>query len=165
MSNFTKALKTLEYNKILTLLAECAQTDGGRSLILASVPEDDTVKVKKLLTQTTDAKHMTSVNGAPSFGGIRDICDAVDRAEKGAILTMRELLDIADLLYISSGLVAYSGSKNVSCGSLGEIFDRIFKNPTLEKEIKRIIISEDTISDDATPQLAAIRRNIRNTNN
>ena len=106
---------------------------------------------------------MTSVNGAPSFGGIRDVCDSVDRAEKGASLTLRELLDVADLLYVSAGLIAYSGSKNVSCGTLGEIFDRIFKNPTLEKEIKRVIITEDTISDDATPQLAAIRKNIRNT--
>ncbi|MBP3332988.1 MAG: endonuclease MutS2 [Clostridia bacterium] len=165
MSNFTKALKTLEYNKILSLLAECASTDGGRELILTTVPEADISRVKKLLTQTTDAKNMTSVNGAPSFGGIRDVCDSVDRAEKGASLTLRELLDVADLLYVSAGLIAYSGSKNVSCGTLGEIFDRIFKNPTLEKEIKRVIITEDTISDDATPQLAAIRKNIRNTNN
>ncbi len=165
MSNFKKALKTLEYDKILLMLAECASTEGGRSLILESVPEADVSRVKKLLTQTSDAKHMTSVNGSPSFGGIKDICESVDRAEKGASLTMRELLDIADLLYVSAGLVAYSNTKNVSCGSVGEIFDRIFKNPTLEKEIKRIIISEDTISDDATPQLSAVRRNIRNTNN
>ncbi len=165
MSNFKKALKTLEYDKILAMLAECASTDGGKELILITTPEADASRVKKLLVQTSDAKHMTSVNGAPSFGGIRDICDSVDRAEKGASLTLRELLDIADLLYVSAGLVAYSGTKNVTCGTLGEIFDRIFKNPTLEKEIKRIIISEDTISDDATPQLAAIRRNIRNTNN
>ncbi len=165
MSNFKKALKTLEYDKILSMLAECASTDGGRSLILESTPDADISRVKKLLTQTSDAKHMTSVNGSPSFGGIRDICESVDRAEKGASLTLRELLDIADLLYVSAGLVAYSGTKNVSCGTLGEIFDRIFKNPTLEKEIKRIIVSEDTISDDATPALAAIRRNIRNTNN
>ncbi len=165
MSNFTKALTTLEYTKILSLLAECASTEGARAQILSSTPSDDPARVKKLLTQTSDAKHMTSVNGSPSFGGVRDICDSVERADKGAVLSFRELLDIADLLYVSAGLVAYGSSKNVSSGTLGEIFDRIFKNPTLEKEIKRIIISEDTVSDDASPELSNIRRSIRNTNN
>ncbi len=165
MSNFTKALKTLEYDKILSMLSLCASTEGAKAAILATYPESDPMRVARLLTQTSDAKHMTSLSGAPSFGGIKDVRDSVEHAEKGASLSPRELLDIADLLYVSSGLVAYSGAKNAECGSLGEIFDRIFKNPTLEKEIKRIIISEDTISDDASPQLAAIRRNIRNTNN
>lgn len=165
MSNFTKALKTLEYDKILALLSQCASTEGAKALILSTVPESEPIRVQRLLTQTSDAKHMTSLSGSPSFGGIKDVRDSVEHAEKGASLSPRELLDIADLLYVSSGLVAYSGAKNAECGSLNEIFDRIFKNPTLEKEIKRIIISEDTISDDATPQLAAIRRNIRNTNN
>ncbi len=164
MSNFTKAIKTLEYDKILNLLAECASTDGGRELVLSTFPTDDRLSVARLLKQTSDAKHMTSVNGAPSFGGIKNICDSVDRAEKGAMLSLRELLDIADLLYVSAGLIAYSGTKNLSCGSLQEIFDRIFKNPTLEKEIKRVIISEDTIADDASPQLFSIRRSIRSTN-
>ena len=165
MSDFNKAIKTLEYNKILDMLAECAVTQGAKEMALATHPDDDEVSIRKKLTRTSDAKRLSAEKGAPSFGSVQDVQDSVERASKGAMLSARELLDCASLLECASGLCDYASGKNTDLGSLSEIFSFITPNKALSSEIRRIIISEDLISDDASPQLSQLRRSIRLTNN
>jgi len=164
MSEFNKALKTLEYGKVLEMLAECAVTEGAKTRALASLPEDDEVRIRKKLAETTDAKNLSAVKGAPSFGYVTDISESVERAVKGAMLSTRELLDIAALLETVNTLVEYSSGKNVALGSLAEIIERLQPDSLFAREIRRIIISEDLISDDASPKLSELRRSIRLTN-
>jgi DNA mismatch repair protein MutS2 len=165
MSNFTKAQKTLEYGKILEMLADCAMTVGAKQMALSATPDDDEQHIARLQTQTSDAKFLSAQNGTPPFGAAIDITASVDRAEKGAMLSNRELLDISDLLTSVHSLLSYSSIKSARLGSLEEIFGRLLPNQTLEKEIRRCILSDDMIADDATPKLADIRRSIRLTNN
>ena len=120
MNDFTKALSTLEFYKITDMLADLAATEGAKSLARALTPSGDPAKVARLLQQTTDAKAMTASNGSPSFGGVVDVTAAAERAAKGAVLTTRELIDVADLLHVVSRLAAYAGEKGSTAGSLTE---------------------------------------------
>ena len=164
MIKMMKALKTLEYDKILGLLAAAAQTTGAQEMALSAKPVDDPVKVARLQQETADAKSLTEHHGTPSFGMVKDIADSVERAGKGAMLSPRELLDVADLLTSASAMHAYSTRRDIRLGILAERFSRIYPNHPLEREIRRCILSEDSISDDASPKLSDIRRTIRNTN-
>ncbi len=165
MNDFTKALSTLEFYKITDMLADLAATEGAKSLARALTPSGDPAKVARLLQQTTDAKAMTASNGSPSFGGVVDVTAAAERAAKGAVLTTRELIDVADLLHVVSRLAAYAGEKGSTAGSLTELFSRLVPNGRVEGAIKRAILAEDAIADDASPKLSEIRRAIKNANN
>lgn len=164
MSDFSKAMGTLEFPKITEMLASLAQTEGARQKALALVPSGDRGEVTRRLQQTTDAKAMTAANGSPSFGGVTDVTQAAARAEKGSLLTRRELLDVADLLHVTGRLAAYAGEKGATAGCLSEIFSRLIPNGRVEQEIKRVILTEDMIADDASPKLSEIRRGIRTAN-
>ena len=108
MEHYERALKTLEYDKILAMLAERAPTEGAKELALALRPSDSPDRILRMQRETTEAKAMQAVKGMPSFGMIKDIRDAADRAEKGATLSQRELLDIANVLKTSRSLLEYS---------------------------------------------------------
>lgn len=165
MNDFTKALTTLEFYKITDILASLAATEGAKALAHTLTPSGDAVEVTKRLRETTDAKAMSAANGTPAFGGVVDVSASAERAAKGAMLTTRELLDIADLLHVTARLVAYAGEKGSTAGSLTELFSRLVPNGRVEGAIKRAILSEEMIADDASPKLAEIRRAIKNANN
>ena len=165
MNDFTKAISTLEFEKITDMLSALAPTEGAKQLARTLVPSGDLVTVMKRLRETTDAKNMSAANGNPSFGGIVDVTASCERAVKGAMLNPRELLDVADLLHVTSRLVAYVGEKSETAGCLAEIFSRLIPNSRVEAAIKRAIISEDMIADDASPKLYEIRRSIKIANN
>lgn len=165
MANFDKAIKTLEFDKIQNMLADCAATDGAREEAIRLMPERDGERIKKLLLQTDDAKKLASIKGAPSFYGVLDIIGAVERAEKGAVLTPKELLNIAVVLRTSRSLLDYINVDKRADYSLDEIFERLTPNRFLEDKITRALPAEDLIADEASPELSEIRRKIRNTNN
>jgi len=165
MSNYTKALTTLEFNKIQDLLAECAPTDGARELAVKLVPTDDIVRIRKLQAQTSDAKQLAGIKGQPSFSGVRDISASLDRATKGAPLSTKELLDAAAILRTSRRLLDYINTDKRQETVIDEIFDRLEVNRTLEEHITRAILAEDMIADEASPALADIRRKMRNAAN
>ena len=159
-----KYLTTLEYDKIRMMLADCAATEGARSQALCLLPSEVPEIVKRNLSNTTDAKRLSYQKGTPSFGHVADITDATSRALRGATLTTRELLDIANVLATARSLCGYiSEDKNFET-SLDDIFDLLVPVPDLENRIRRAIIAEDMISDDASAELAAIRRKIKRIN-
>ena len=100
-----KILKTLEFDKVRMMLAESALTEGARKRAMLLSPSDDIDEILRRQRKTTDAKRLMNIKGAPSFGEARDISDACERALKGAVLTPRELLDVADILKVSSRLI------------------------------------------------------------
>jgi len=162
MANYSKALKTLEYYKILEMLAECSPTDGSKDMALRLTPSDDIVRIQRLLDQTSDAKMLAGIKGQPSFSGVKDINPSLERASKGAMLSPRELLDIAVILRTSRRLLDYINGDKRFDTSIDVNFERLEPNRALEEKITRAIIAEDMIADEASPALADIRRKIRN---
>ena len=102
-----KTRNTLEYDKVLDMLAACAPTEGARALALALTPDDDPDTVARRLLRTGDARRLLSDKGMPSFGMVTDITDALERAGKGATLTPTELLDVGNVLRTARGLLDY----------------------------------------------------------
>ncbi len=165
MSFGEKTLHSLEFDKICEMLAGFAPTEGSKSMARMLMPSSDIDTVLLRQRKTTDAKRLCDAKGMPSFGSVRDISEACERADKGAILTPTELLAIAGVLRTSRGLVDYCHGNHLFDTVLDEIFDRLMPNRTLEDKISRSIISEELIADEASQELANIRRQIRITNN
>ena len=160
----SKALYTLEFDKILDELASLAETEGAAELALRLKPSSDIEKVRLMQQRTTDAKTLVGLKGQPSFGRVKDIRPSLERAEKEAILSLRELLDCAAVLRTSRNLLDYVKSDKTPDTSLKEIFERLTPNRSLEEKITRSIVAEDFMADEASPELSDIRRKIRQVN-
>ena len=159
-----KTLITLEFDKIRELLADCAMTEGSVGMALCLTPSDDEVEILRRLNKTTDARRLTDVKGMPPFGTVKEVTGACDRADKGAVLSTRELLDVALLLRSARMLLDYNRVNRTFQTSLDEIFERLLPNRSLEERITRSILAEDMIADEASRELAEIRRKIRDAN-
>ena len=164
MSFSEKTIRTLEFDKICTMLESFCQTEGAAARARTLRPTEDTYTVLRRQRRTTDARRLADVKGAPSFGHIRDVSSACERAEKGAVLSTRDLLDCANVLRTARTLQDYHLGNHPFDTVLDEVFDRLIPDRRLEDRILRAIPSEDVIADEASPLLADIRRKIRNEN-
>lgn len=160
----SKALSILEFDKILDMLCELCTTEGAKQMAKRLTPSNDEDKVRRLLIQTDEAKKLSGVKGMPSFGNVSDVRECVDRAEKSATLSPTELLSVAAVLRTARGLQDYIKGERSFQVSIEEIFERLMPVRSLEEKIYRAIISEDMIADEASPELADIRRKMRNVN-
>ena len=156
---------TLEFDKIKALLADCSMTEGAQARALLLEPTSDPVVIVRRQNRTTDALRLANAKGMPTFINIRDVGAACERADKGAVLSMRELLDVAVVLRSARMLLDYINGNKLFDTCLDEIFDRLIPDRKLEERISRSIISEDMMADEASPALAEIRRKIRHENN
>lgn len=164
-----KALRTLEYNKIIDKLCSLAGTSFGREHCANLLPSSDLDHIKKMLTQTSDALSRNLRRGSVSFSGIHDIRPSIMRLKVGSTLNAAELLHISSDLDATLRLKAYGGytgkdGEDQAIDSLTECFAGLEPLTPLNNEIKRCIISEEEIADDASPSLKSVRRTIRNTN-
>ncbi len=160
-----KTLKTLEFDKIIDMLAELCSTEGARKAALSLVPTSDYDTVVLRQTKTNDAKRLINAKSYPHFYAEESVPAAAERAYKGAVLSPRELLNVASLLRSARLCLDYINTDKLFETSLDEIFARLMTNRELEEKISRSILSEDMIADEASPLLADIRRKIRLTNN
>ncbi|MBQ7822527.1 MAG: endonuclease MutS2 [Clostridia bacterium] len=165
MPGFERSITTLEFDKVRELLSHHAMTEGAKGMALKLEPETRIDKIRILQKQTSDAKNVSASKGVPSFSAVKDVRDALERADKGATLSARELLDIAGLLRCARTLTDYANGQNTNVGSLAPIFSRLIVDRKAEERISKAIISEDEIADEASPELADIRRKIRAANN
>ena len=164
--NFSKAVPTLEFDKIRAELASLCQTEGAKEMALRIMPERDPWSVGLRQRQTSDAKLLITAKGQPPFSSVTDVTEPIDRAVRGGVLTPRELLSISGLLTASRRVYDYffGDGDDRSGNSLTEHFGRIIPIRRLEDEISSAILSEDMISDDASPGLSDIRRKMRRLN-
>ncbi len=161
-----KALKVLEYDKIIQLLADQATSDAGKKRCLELVPMTDKQKITEAQTQTSDALSRIYRIGGLSFGGLKDPGFQMKRLEIGGSLNAAELLSVCTLLEISKRAKAYSRENrdDLPSDSLEELFAGLEPLTPLLEEIRRCILAKDEISDDASPALHSVRRTIRNIN-
>ena len=161
-----KALKTLEYNKILELLEGYATSTLGKDLCRNLKPLSNLVEIETMQQETADALSRIYKKGSLSFSGVKDIRGSLKRLEIGSTLGTGELLAVCNLLENTNRAKAYSRSENQeeSADSLDGMFDVLQPLTPLSLEIRRCILSEEEIADDASPTLRQIRRTMKNTN-
>ncbi len=162
MIQFEKAVFTLEFDKIRQKLSSLAKTEAAKKKLLEIMPSSDPIIVGRLTEETSKAKELTVVKGAPPFGSSKDISGLLDRASRGGMLSASELLSVAYVLRTVSSLLKYKGG---DAGCLNSYFDLLQENNFLEKQISSAIIGEDMIADDASDALFKIRREARKTEN
>lgn len=156
-----KHYKALELDKILNMLAERTSGDESRELALGLSPENNLEKAQKNLKMTDDAYVLTGKFGAPSFGHLRNVANELRRGDAGGMLTIRELLRIAETLRIIRGVKQWQSKCEGQRTSLDMLFQGLVANKFLEDKIHNAIINEEEIADTASPALADIRRKIR----
>ena len=153
-----KSLTTLEYNKIIDKLQSFAVSRDAKNKAAKLVPMTDIDKINAGLTETGDALSRLYAKGCASFSGVSDVMGSVKRLEVGSCLNAHELLQISGVL---SAAKAHKTHYEETEDSLTPLYDSLDPVPSLYAQIKKCIISEDEISDDASANLKDIRRNIR----
>ena len=152
--------KSLELHKILEMLSEEASNTKTKEMALALTPDSDIDVVRSEMKKTSDAFDLSVKYGTPAFSNFKDIRGALNRASSGASLSLRELLDIAQMLYQVRMLSDWYKSTENEETSIGYLFVSLAPNKYLEDKIKNAVVSEDEISDMASHELANIRRKI-----
>ena len=161
-----KVLKTLEYHKILSQLSEYAFSDTAKKRCLSLRPITDRGQIELLQLQTKDALSRLFRCGSLSFSGVHDVTESLKRLAIGGTLSASELLSICSLLEAAKRAKAFSRSEkeDVPEDSLTSFFTEIEPLTPLYDEIRRCIIADDEIADDASSTLRSIRRSIRGMN-
>jgi DNA mismatch repair protein MutS2 len=162
MTLFEKSLNILELPDVLGLLAQEAVCDVAKDAAFKLRPyiDYDTVKVNQ--QETTAAKNKMILKQSPPFSGVKDIRASIKRADIGGMLSTRELLDIAELLKASAASIAYSANnREAEKSAIDYLFSALYSNKFLENKISTSILSEEEISDNASRELADIRRHKR----
>lgn len=162
-----KVLHTLEYNKILDQLTEYAFSADARSRCQKLRPITDRAQIEQLQQQTSDALSRLFKYGSLSFSGLTDIRDSLKRLEIGGALSAIELLRVCSLLESAKRAKAFARSQEDNDqpdDSLTGLFAGIEPLTPLCDEIRRCILSEDEIADDASSTLHSIRRSMRGMN-
>ena len=150
-----KSLTTLEYDKIIDRLVSFAASDKAKERLKKLVPMTDIHDINAALSETSDALSRVYAKGAVSFSGVHDIGASVKRLEIGSSLNTVELLHISSLLTAAARVKNYYED---TTDSLTGYFHALEPLTPLNTEIKRCILSEDEISDDASANLRSIRR-------
>ena len=161
-----KALSSLEYPKIIERLTEKASSPMGKELCRKLQPSTDINRIRLMQTQTKDDLTRLFQKGSVSFGSVKDIRGSLKRLEIGSSLGIMEILSVCALLENTSRVKAYSRGdrSDLPSDSLDSMFEQLAPLTPLSSEIRRCILSEDEISDDASPALRQVRRNMKVTN-
>ncbi len=155
-----KYLKTLELDKILDMLADLTSNEETRRMALEVRPDNDLERVHYECLKTSQAFSLSVQFGTPPFSNFKDISTVAARAASGAVISLRDLMDIAAMLRQIKALADwYSHCENVET-ELSYLFSRLQPNDWLLEKLERSIISDNEIADAASPELAAIRRKI-----
>ena len=157
---YEKSLRKLELDQVLTLLAECAGSEGGKEACLKLVPSSDLEEVELMLQQTTAASDLCTKKGNPVFSDVSDVSAALERADRGGSLQPKELLRIAGVLRCARSIKGYV-SEDDKQTVLDVLFNALTPNKYLEDKIFGAILSEEEIADNASPALSDIRRHMR----
>ena len=162
----TKVLTTLEYNKIIDLLTEKADSEPGKKLCRDLVPSTDLSAIRTAQRETKDALARLFRIGSTSFGSNRDLGFSIRSLEIGSSLSMSELLKLASFLDNVSRIKTYGKKEreDLPNDSLDAYFEGLTPMTQLANEINRCILSEEEMADDASPKLKSIRRSKLSTN-
>lgn len=157
---YEKSLLKLELDRVLEMLAECAGSLEGKEACRRVRPVSDLEDVRLMLEQTTAASNLCTRKGNPGFGEVRDVSASLERADRGGTLQPKELLHIAAVLRCARTVRGYV-SEDDPATVLDPMFKALTPNKYLEDKIFGAILSEEEIADNASHELADIRRHMR----
>ena len=157
---YEKSQIKLELNQILVMLADCAGSVEGKEACQNLQPTSDLEDVRAMLAETTAASELSTRKGNPNFSEVRDVSASLERADRGGALQPKELLQIAGVLRCARNLKGYCDEEEKST-VLNPLFQGLTANKYLEDRISGAILSEEEIADNASPELADIRRHMR----
>ena len=157
---YEKSLQKLELDRVLEMLAECAGSLEGKEACRRLRPVSDLEDVRLMLDQTTAASNLCTRKGNPTFGDLRDVSASLERADLGGTLQPKELLHIAGVLRCARTVRGYV-SDDETATVLDPMFKALTPNKYLEDKIFGAILSEEEIADNASHELADIRRHMR----
>ena len=152
---------TLELHKILEMLVGECSNDASRRIAQDIIPCTDVDIVRSEVAKTFDAYTASTKIGSPSFFGFADVASIANRAQSGSQLSLRELLDVSKMLTQTEALLSWRRQLEGDL-KLDYLFECLFDNKYLNDRITNAVISEEEISDNASPELASIRRKIVN---
>lgn len=163
----TKYLNKLEFDKVLNILSNFAITYIGKELALNLIPSTNPETVKILQHETSEAYSLIYRNGNLPLDAIPNILPHLKMLDSNCILSIKYLLDIANVLktsrefqeYFSSSIQITENENSI----LYNYFSKIYSNFNIENQILSAILDENTLNDNASSSLASIRRNIRKT--
>lgn len=166
MSELNRHLKALEYDKVLEMAMKRACNDDARDIIAATRPETSVNMAQNHIDMTENAYILLAKYGGPSFGGLKNVNNSLARAAAGGVLSMKELLDIGSTVRTVRGIREWRDNS----GGQDELkidlyFNSLMPNKYLEDKIFSAILTEDEMSDNASSELASIRRQIKNKEN
>ena len=161
-----KTLRVLDFERILKLLsgqAVCAET---KQRCEALHPCGDIFEIRRMLLQTDEAQSLILKKGSPGVSAVRSVAGAAARSSSGGALSMSELLNVAHVLRISRGLREYAADDGFeeNYPNIYAVLSGVTENKKLERTIYGAIVSEEEMADDASPELASIRRKMRSLN-
>ena len=157
---YEKSLMKLELDQVLTLLADCAGSEGGKESCRKLRPSSDLEEVELMLQQTTAASELCTRKGKPAFSNVCDVSFSLERADRGGSLQPKELLSIGGVLRCARSIKGYV-SEDDKASILDPLFNALTPNKYLEDRIFGAILSEEEIADTASSELADIRRHMR----
>ena len=155
-----KALAVLEYDKIISMLRECAGSEMAKTRIGMFRPSSDPYKIQERLAETTEAVTVITAKGALPVGQLYDIENALHLARKGGSLTMKQLLQVLYNMKVTGEIVSFLRSDLPELPILDGMREVLVPFPRLADRIDRCILSEDEMADSASPELKDIRRSI-----
>ncbi len=164
MHKTEKHLSCLELDAVLKSVSEEAGIEESRERIISIKPHYEYDAALSALSKTKDAYELAAKFGSPRFSGVKNVNSALKRAKNGGNLSLSELLQIAEVLRNIRGLSQYREQFSSVETTLDVFFDSLFPNKYFEEKIFTCIISEDTVADAASKELADIRRSIRREN-
>ena len=159
---FDKSIHTLELPTVLRMLADQASSGEARERALKTVPQTNLEDVARLQDETDAARAMIGLRGSPAFSGIKPVAESLYRADRGGALNTRELLDIAGVLRCARRVRDYHNGASGERTAIDHLFRSLRGNHHLEERITSAILDEDEIADNASSELADIRRHKRN---
>lgn len=161
-----KALRVLEYPKIIEKLTQYAGSQPGKALCRELLPSCDIQEIDRMQQETSDALRRVYQKGSVSFSGVIDLRGSLKRLEIGSTMNITELLNVCRLLEACNRVKSYSRRENdqIPDDSLDEMFRGLQPLTPLAAEIRRCILSEEEVADDASSTLRQIRRSMDQTN-
>ena len=165
MTELNRHLKALEFDKVLNVLSSRGCNEDAKESILSLRPVSSLSEAQRLLGMTEDAYILLAKHGGPSFGGLKNVNNALSRANAGGVLSMKELLDIGSTVRAVRSISEWRQNSGQEERSIDIYFNSLMPNKYLEDKIFSAILSEDEMSDNASPELSDIRRKIKNKEN
>lgn len=161
MYDYFRTIKTLELDKVLTLLSNEASLPDAAELALTLKPSNDIAEVEQLLNNTFDAFNLCALTTSPNFGRAVNTSSMLERCDAGGSMNCKEFLMLAETLRVIRGVKEwYNNTSKANSTTLDAYFNALAPNSYLENKILSIVKSEDEISDNASQTLSEIRRKI-----